>query len=69
MEVGGVDEKIAFNLYVRASDLPTVKPDVGDTFLVGSVSYKVSGIAPSPDAGSVIKYTMAFARTGGTIES
>lgn len=67
-EIGGLDQKVQFNLYIRRSDLPTIRPGIGAIFVMEGVSYKVLEIAVAPD-GNLLRYAMGFARVNSMIET
>lgn len=63
LEVGGMEEKIEYDLFLRRSDLPRM-PKEGDLFVVGSVRMKVVGVRSAPESAELIACSMGYARTG-----
>lgn len=64
MEIGGIDEPVEYNLFVRASDLPALHPKIGDIFIMDNFQMKVLRIKASPDAAQLLTYSLGFARRG-----
>lgn len=64
LEIGGPEERIEFDLFVRASTLPATKPTEGQIFEFGTVKMKVLRVRTSPDNGALLAFSMGYARQG-----
>lgn len=62
LEIGGIDQKIQFNLFVKADSFNAVFPKEGDIFVIDGIRMKVIEVRKSPDSGQVLNFQMAFAR-------
>lgn len=62
LELGGLEEKVAFILYCRLSDVPGI-PEVGEIFIVDGRKMKVLDSRKSPDDGQLLSLAMGWART------
>jgi len=63
IEIGGPDEKVEFDLYLRKTDLPRT-PREGDVFDVDKVKMRVVTVKHAQETGDLIALGMAYARTG-----
>ena len=63
MEVGGAEETIEFDLFLRSSDLPRI-PKEGDVFVVDKVKMGVKTVRRASETGELIACGMRYLRTG-----
>lgn len=63
MEVGGLDQKVEFDLFLRSSDLPRI-PKEGDVFSVDTVSMRVQSVRRASETGELIACGMGYLRDG-----
>ena len=63
IEIGGPDEKIEFDLYLRRTDLPRT-PREGDIFDVDKVKMRVVSLKNAQETGDLIAIGMAYLRDG-----
>jgi len=63
LEVGGPDEKVEFDLFLRSSDLPRT-PREGDLFVVNKITMKVISVRNAAETGELIACGMGYARDG-----
>lgn len=63
LEIGGPEEKVEFDLFLRTSELPRV-PHEGDLFTVGGLKMRVASVRNASETGELIACGMAFLRTG-----
>lgn len=72
LEIGDVDQKIEYQLFVRRSLLPET-PAQGERWQVqektGWSHMRVVRVKPSPDNGQLITCDMGYDRTGGVLPS
>lgn len=62
LEVGGIDEKIEFQLFVKADALPTIKPHEGAIFTIDGIKMRVLEVKKSPDDAQLLSFALGFAR-------
>lgn len=63
LEVGGPDEKVEFDLFVRRSECPRV-PREGDIFDVAKIKMKVLTVKNATETGDLLSLGMGFAGQG-----
>ena len=63
LEVGGPEEKIEFDLFMRTSELPRI-PKESDVFVVGGIQMKVVSVRQGSETGNLLACGMSFARQG-----
>lgn len=63
LEVGGPEEKIEFDLFMRRSELPKM-PKESDVFVVSGIKMKVASVRAAPENGELVAFGMAFAKQG-----
>ena len=63
LEIGGPEEKIEFDLFMRRSELPRL-PKESDVFVVGGIKMKVVSVRNGSETGELIACGMAFAKQG-----
>ena len=63
LEIGGPEEKVEFDLFLRSSELPRT-PLEGDVFVVDKLQMRVVVVRPSRETGELIACGMGFARAG-----
>ena len=63
IEIGGPDEKIEFDLWLRKTDLPRT-PREGDLFDVDKVKMRVVSVKNAQETGDLIALGMAYIRDG-----
>lgn len=61
LEIGGIDEKIEFQIFVKRDDLPSI-PAIGQIILVEGKKMRVVDVKRSPDSDNLISMQMASAR-------
>jgi hypothetical protein len=64
VEVGGPEEKIEYDLFLRSSDLPRI-PKEGDIFTVDKLQMRVQPVRRASESGELIACGMGFARIWG----
>jgi hypothetical protein len=62
LEVGGLDEKVDFQIFVKKDSLPSV-PEIGQIMTVEGRKMRVNEVRRSPDNENLISLQMASART------
>ena len=63
VEIGGPEEKVEFDLFLRSSDLPRI-PKEGDIFTVDKLQMRVQSVRRASESGELIACGMGFARAG-----
>jgi hypothetical protein len=63
VEIGGPEEKVEFDLFLRSSDLPRI-PHEGDIFTVDKLQMRVQSVRKGSETGELIACGMGFARGG-----
>jgi hypothetical protein len=63
VEIGGPEEKVEFDLFLRSSDLPRI-PREGDIFTVDKLQMRVQSVRRASESGELIACGMGFARAG-----
>ena len=66
LEVGGPEEKVEYDLFLRRSELPR-NPREGDIFDVGGVKMRVVSVRQGPETGELIACGMGFLRVEGNL--
>jgi hypothetical protein len=64
LEIGGPEEKVEFDLFLRSSELPRV-PREGDVFVVDKLQMRVVSVRRASETGELIACGMGYLRAEG----
>ena len=63
LEIGGMDQKVAYQIFAKADQFEGAPPAEGAIFVVESLNMRVVDVRKSPDNSQLLAFTMAYGRT------
>jgi hypothetical protein len=66
LEVGGPEERVEFDLFLRSSELPRT-PKEGDVFVVDKIKMRVVSVRNAQETGELIACGMGYLRDGSIL--